>query len=145
MAINTNTKSPTTALLLCLFLGNFGIHRFYVGKIGTGILMLLTFGGLGIWTLIDLALIISNKFTDNRGNVIELLKNPLQFKTVMMIIVVMIIVSFGLLITLGAIDSQTEQSDNNNRVTIHVGETKVGPITSGPITSTTPEKQENQP
>lgn len=103
MAINTSTKSPTAVLLLCLFLGNMGIHRFYVGKIGTGILMLFTFGGLGIWTLIDLALIISNKFTDSKGNIIEVLKNPPQFKQVMIGIGIMIIVFFAFFIALNTI------------------------------------------
>lgn len=54
-------------LLLCLFLGAFGVHRFYVGKIGTGILMVLTLGGLGIWSLIDLILIIIGSFKDKEG------------------------------------------------------------------------------
>ena len=47
-----------------------GIHRFYLGKIGTGILMLLTFGGLGIWTLIDLIMAISGAMKDNEGKTI---------------------------------------------------------------------------
>lgn len=60
-------KSAVTTLLLCMFLGALGIHRFYVGKVGTGILMLLTGGGLGIWTLVDLVLIASCHFTDSKG------------------------------------------------------------------------------
>ncbi len=47
-------KSPATAFLLCFFFGTLGIHRFYLGKVGTGVLMLLTGGGLGIWWFIDL-------------------------------------------------------------------------------------------
>ena len=54
-------------LLLCLFLGYLGIHRFYAGKIGTGILMLLTFGLFGIWTLIDLVMIVCGTFKDKYG------------------------------------------------------------------------------
>jgi TM2 domain-containing membrane protein YozV len=61
-------KSNTVALLLCLFLGALGVHRFYVGKIGTGIVQLLTLGGLGIWALIDLIMIIVQKFEDKQGN-----------------------------------------------------------------------------
>ena len=55
------------AALLCFFLGTLGIHRFYVGKIITGILMILTLGGLGIWTLIDLVMIIVGSFKDKNG------------------------------------------------------------------------------
>ncbi len=64
---NISPKSRLAALLFCVFLGVLGVHRFYVGKIGTGILMLLTFGGLGIWTLIDLILIIVGSFRDKDG------------------------------------------------------------------------------
>ena len=48
-------------------LASLGIHRFYAGKIGTGILMIITLGGLGIWTLIDLIMIIVGKFKDQEG------------------------------------------------------------------------------
>ena len=63
-------KSWLVTLLLCLFTGTLGVHRFYVGKIGTGILQLLTFGGFGIWTLVDFILIACKKFTDAKGNLI---------------------------------------------------------------------------
>ena len=54
-------------LLLAFLLGVIGAHRFYVCKTGTGILMLLTFGGLGIWLLIDLILIVTGQFTNKAG------------------------------------------------------------------------------
>ncbi len=56
------------AFLLCFFLGYLGVHRFYAGKIGTGIAQLLTFGGFGIWWLIDLIMILCGAFTDIAGN-----------------------------------------------------------------------------
>ncbi len=57
-------------LALCFFLGMLGVHRFYNGKIGTGILMIITFGGLGIWALIDLIIVAFGKFTHKNGTVI---------------------------------------------------------------------------
>lgn len=52
-------KSQLVALLLCLFVGGIGIHRFYLGYTWQGIVQILTLGGLGIWTLIDLIRIIT--------------------------------------------------------------------------------------
>lgn len=61
-------KRILPAFLLCFFLGVFGAHRFYVGKVGTGIAQLFTFGGLGIWALVDLIVILCGAFTDDQGN-----------------------------------------------------------------------------
>ncbi len=55
------------ALLLCLFLGWLGVHRFYLGKVITGLLMLFTLGGLGIWVLIDFIRIVLGQFTNAQG------------------------------------------------------------------------------
>ena len=71
MAAGTSQKSFVTTLILCVLLGGLGVHRFYVGKTGTGILMLLTLGGLGIWTLIDLIVIAVQNFKDSEGLVIK--------------------------------------------------------------------------
>ena len=65
------SKDWLTTLLLCLFLGGLGVHRFYVGKTGTGILQLLTAGGCGVWALIDFIVICMGNFTDAAGNVIK--------------------------------------------------------------------------
>jgi TM2 domain-containing membrane protein YozV len=65
-------KSGIACLLFLLLLGAFGIHRFYVGKVGTGILFLITFGGFGLWWLIDLIMLICGAFTDADGRKVKL-------------------------------------------------------------------------
>ncbi len=60
-------KSKTVALLLCIFLGGLGAHKFYVGKIGMGIVYLCTVGLFGVGWLIDLILIISGNYQDEFG------------------------------------------------------------------------------
>ena len=67
MMSGNSEKSFVATLLLCVLVGGLGVHRFYVGKIGTGILMLLTLGGLGIWALIDLIVIATQNFKDSQG------------------------------------------------------------------------------
>jgi len=64
-------KNRTVTLLLCIFLGYLGIHRFYVGKVGTGILWLLTGGLCGIGALVDMILIIVGSFRDIHGRYVE--------------------------------------------------------------------------
>jgi len=63
-----STKSYVTALLLSFFLGYLGVDRFYLGQTGLGVGKLLTFGGCGIWALIDFILIAMRKVTDSQGN-----------------------------------------------------------------------------
>lgn len=64
-------KSRLAAALLCWFVGIFGVHRFYVGKVGTGILMLVTLGAFGIWALIDLIVILVGSFRDKSGKALQ--------------------------------------------------------------------------
>ncbi|MBI1308210.1 MAG: NINE protein [Bacteroidetes bacterium] len=61
-------KSQLVALLLCLFLGELGIHRFYLGYTGIGIIQLLTLGGFGVWALIDLIMIITGDLKPKNGD-----------------------------------------------------------------------------
>ena len=65
--IQKSDKGFVPTILLCFFLGGLGVHRFYVGKVGTGILMLITLGGFGIWTLIDFIMIATGSFRDKQG------------------------------------------------------------------------------
>lgn len=64
-------KSFTVTLLLNFFLGFLGIHRFYTGYIGIGIAQLLTFGGCGLWALIDYIMLLVNKFNDKNEQPLE--------------------------------------------------------------------------
>ena len=59
-----SSRSRLVAALFCWFLGFLGIHRFYVGKTGTGILMIVTLGGLWIWAFVDLIVILAGSFKD---------------------------------------------------------------------------------
>jgi len=61
-------KKIVVAMILCFFFGVFGAHRFYVGKTASAIVQLLTLGGLGIWMLIDLILILFQEFKDGDGH-----------------------------------------------------------------------------
>ncbi|MGH7560734.1 MAG: TM2 domain-containing protein [Gemmatimonadales bacterium] len=67
MANPPSEKSRSVALALCIPLGVFGAHRFYVGKIGTGLLQLCTIGGFGLWYLYDLIMVAAGEFRDADG------------------------------------------------------------------------------
>jgi TM2 domain-containing membrane protein YozV len=65
-----SSKSRSVTLALAVLLGPFGAHRFYVGKTGTGLLMLGTLGGAGIWYLYDLILVIGGAFRDSENRLV---------------------------------------------------------------------------
>jgi TM2 domain-containing membrane protein YozV len=67
----SSDKKILPAFLLCFFLGGLGIHRFYVGKIGTGILWMLTLGLFGIGALVDFIMILVGSFKDKEGKVLD--------------------------------------------------------------------------
>ena len=64
-------KSRGVALALAAVLGPFGGHRFYVGKTGTGLLMLCTLGGAGLWYLYDLIVVAGGSFRDIEGRLVS--------------------------------------------------------------------------
>ena len=64
-------KSRLAVALFAWFLGVLGVHRFYLGKIGTGIAMLLTLGGLGIWALVDFIMAVAGAMKDKEGKLIK--------------------------------------------------------------------------
>ncbi|MBI4187898.1 MAG: TM2 domain-containing protein [Chloroflexi bacterium] len=66
-----SAKSRLATTLFAFFLGVVGVHRFYLRKIGTGIVMILTGGGLGIWALIDFIMAVAGRMKDKDGKIVK--------------------------------------------------------------------------
>jgi len=64
-------KSWTVTVLLVIFLGMLGVHRFYTGKIGTGLLWLLTGGIVGLGWIFDIIMVLTHNFTDDEGKLVR--------------------------------------------------------------------------
>ena len=63
--VKNSEKSRGIALALCIFFGWLGLHRFYVNKVISGLLMMFTFGGFGMWIFFDVILILTGMFKDS--------------------------------------------------------------------------------
>jgi TM2 domain-containing membrane protein YozV len=90
-------KRWPTLLFLSVLLGLFGVDRFYVGKVGTGILKLITGGGWGVWWIIDMFFVVTGRFTDAKGNVIKKQRNigALGVVFIVLAIIFFVIISIG--------------------------------------------------
>ena len=88
-------KSKLVTFILSWFLGFFGIHRFYTGKVWTGILYLLTGGLWGVGVFFDNLFILMNCYKDKEGN---LLKN--DFPTTILVIIWLVLALLGLVVGL---------------------------------------------
>jgi TM2 domain-containing membrane protein YozV len=72
LAAGPSERSRGVALALAVLLGPFGGHRFYVGKTGTGMLMLCTLGGAGLWYLYDVIMVATGSFRDAGGRLVSI-------------------------------------------------------------------------
>ena len=69
-ADNKSRKNRTTVILLCIFLGFFGVHRYYTGNILIGLGQMFTSGGCGVWVLVDLILLLTKSYRDGEGKLV---------------------------------------------------------------------------
>ena len=115
-------KIPRQRHFLALFFlsftwGTFGVDRFYMGLVGTGILKLITFGGFGFWTLIDLFVIMTGTFKDKQGRLTSQAEEYKKFavKTVVWFAVILgaVILINGILLILGTYQLITTVQDGN--------------------------------
>jgi len=78
---------------LSIFLGGLGIDRFYLGYIGTGLIKLFTFGGFGIWSLVDLIMIFLNKKKSKNGLSLKNYEVNRKFAIILFVIMILLYLS----------------------------------------------------
>lgn len=132
---NVNSKEQKdflTAAMLSLFLGGLGVDRFYLGKVGTGVLKLITLGGCGIWYLIDLIIILAGSAKSSDG---QSLKNrEKNIKTAVLITAIVFLVGFILSITTNITSHKTTTQKSS-------GQTSQNPTSDSPTPTTTKQQE----
>ena len=116
--VQQSDKEYIAAVLLSFFVGGYGVDRFYLGRIGTGIVKLLTLGGLGIWWFIDLTRIVFGGLRDKHGLPLQATAKSIQvMKTLYWVFVGLLLLCFVLpiILTFSALPAlQHHASDVNN-------------------------------
>ncbi|MBT8159127.1 TM2 domain-containing protein [Arthrobacter sp. GN70] len=132
----TGQKSFLATWLLSLLVGGLGIDRFYLGKVGTGILKLVTFGGFGIWSLVDLIITLAGKQTDKKG---QPLQGYGQHKLVALIVTAVLLVG-GIIVSASSVAASVSAVKNATPIsTAPASQAKgadTGPATTPPAQAT---------
>lgn len=119
---DTIQKSFIVTAMLSLFLGGLGVDRFYLGKIGTGLLKLITFGGFGIWYVVDIGLILSGKMKSKNGQLLKDRSKNLRLAIVITAIVVVLAVIIIVLAVIFAPPTVNTKSLKSNQTVSVEGE-----------------------